>query len=417
MSDNSDEGYFKYFNKKDVTTRLKFKKGVETLELRAWEGNSNKKYVFERHDEITVLKKTDINELDRKYKVKSTKYRGVTFLVPKGLIEKPKLGTEAIKPQNFSLDGINLTAQNIQKLVKSNMHKIQELEEVIQEYLIYLTHAATKENPSSQYKHFKKIPQDEIKRIAKNFGEVISALAVLTISNKLFPNIKIDRDDRAFFPTSLTEGLYDFAVNKVNGSLKYKFSVKAQIADTSSNTVKPEDIMKLIEKDKAFRELCKNKMKHQYQITKILAENSVRHGPLLAVIYAKRNNLTPKEEYFKGKTDGTMGAKVLIKKSPEQLEAIIKRDKVKKQNDELYKSYAQIFLEVVSKKVLNFSDFFLGAIRTKVYYVIVAGLNERGIIWKTMGAKGGVAEKEIKAFDITLRGKHDFNSGRMGFDV
>jgi hypothetical protein len=426
---NQDPVYIwkKYFSGNNkVRTRLKdeVKKPKVLIVPKNTTTPSNPKLL--KNDPITVHPKPSGESYERQFLVESDNYKGVIFLVSATYIEKPKKGTDAIKPQHFGLEGTNpltssFSVSKIEKMVKTKLMELdkKDMPGVVKDYLTFLLEQTIKQT-SKTFPQFKTITVGDIKNIAKNFGEILSGVVVITRPD-LFKSLNINKDDLVFFPEDETMRLYDFTiVGKERGKLKEKnkFSVKAQISDTKSNTVKPEDIIKLIDKDAKLKRQCSGKeLRHQYQITKILAENSVRHGPLLAVIYAKKNNLIPKEDDFKGTTEGTKGAKMLIKQSVKDLEEIIKRDATKKGKDDLYKSHAQIYLEVISRKKLDFTELFLSAIRTKVYYIIVSGLNERGVVWKTIGVKGGLVEKEIKPFDITLRGKHDFNSGRMGFDV
>lgn len=408
MSDTSPEGYFKYFNQRDVKTRLK----SDAKNLKAWKnGSKSSPYSLQKHDEVTVLKKKSINDLDGNYEIKSDKYKGVVFLVSRHLLEKPKAGTEAIKPQNFSLDGINLSIDDIQKLVKKNINSIPELKQVIQEYLIFLTQATANPNGSTSFKHFDKIVLGEIKGIAKNFGEVLSGIAVLA-NPKLFPNLNIKKTDKVFFPKSLTEGLYDFSVvGQVGGKTKekYLFSVKAMLKGASPNTVKPEDIIRLINNSSKAKK--KWEKTHQYNIIKILAEGSIRYGPLEAIKYTLSKNVKMNMR----DVPTAMQKKFAAYKSVAAIDSIIKQDQKQrsKKVDDMLKS-AESYIEYISRNTLDFTELFMDAISSQVYYIIVKELNGSGVKWETVGDKNGINHKLIDR--INLRGKHDLN-GRMGFDL
>ena len=408
MSDTSPEGYFKYFNKSDIKTRLK----TDAKKLKSWKnGSKNTTYTLEKHDEVTVLKKKNINDLEGNYEITSDKYGGVVFLVSRHILEKPKAGTEAIKPQNFSLDGIHLSVDDIQKLVKKNMGDIQELKDVIKEYLIFLTQATAKPNSSMTFKHFDKILVGELKGIAKNFGEVLSGIAVLS-NSKLFPNLNIKKTDKVFFPKSLTEGLYDFSITgNVAGKVKekYLFSVKAMLKGGSPNTVKPEDIIRLINNSSKAKKTWGET--HQYKILKILGEQSIRYGPLEAIKYLISKNI---------KLDNALVPKDMQKrfesyKTVSQIDNLIKQDQKKrsKKVDDLLKG-AENFIEYISRTRLDFTQLFLDAINSQVYYIIVRDMGTSGVLWETVGDKNGINHREIDR--INLRGKHDLN-GRMGFDI
>jgi hypothetical protein len=408
MSDTSPEGYFKYFNQKDVKTRLK----TDAKKLKVWKnGSKSSDYSLQKHDEVTVLKKKSINDLDGNYEITSDKYKGVIFLVSRHILEKPKAGTEAIKPQNFALDGINLSIEDIQKLVKKNVEDIPEVKDVIKEYLIFLTQSTAKPNTAMNFKHFSKIVIGELKGIAKNFGEVLSGIAVLA-NPKLFPNLNIKKDDKVFFPKSLTEGLYDFSiVGKVGSKTKekYLFSVKAMLKGGSPNTVKPEDIIRLINSSAKAKKRWVGT--HQYNIIKILAEGSIRYGPLEAIKYTlnKKVKLNTKD------IPPGVQKKLEAYKTVSMIDDIIKQDQKKrnKKIDDLLKS-SETYIEYISRTTLDFTEMFLDAINSQVYYIIVRELGAAGVKWETVGDVKGINHKEIDR--INLRGKHDLN-GRMGFDL
>lgn len=426
MSDQSPEKYWEYFKKGNVKTELK-----QAIKTKAWrtKGSSDTLYELGVYDQVTVLKKERMTDLEGKFEVWSDKYgKDVVFLLSKAHLAKPKKGTDAIKPQNFKLDDKNLSISDIDSLVRKHIVDIEGLPGVIQEYLLFLIKKTAKPNSGISFKkeYFKKIVMKDIKAIAKNFGEVLCGLAAIAQAENrtMFPNLNIKKTDKVFFPRSLTEALYDFKIcgdrpGSNKPETKYLISVKAKLKGANPNTVKPEDIINLINKSTKLKSAWSTK--HEYKIIEILAKESIRYGPCKAILYCLSHGLelsstiAPDIKASELKTAGRYTKKEIEKKLSEE------KIQKKSSNDTFFKDsekYIEYLSRHVKKEKLNFTKFFMDAISNNVYFMIVTELGVNGAKFETIGddwgRKTGINHKKIDR--IVLRGKHDLN-GRMGFDI
>lgn len=103
--------------------------------------------------------------------------------------------------------------------------------------------------------------------IACEFGEVLGPIAIHQ-RNLLSANV-------VFFPTLINEPLIDY---KMIGSDVYKISAKSKNGSTS-NTIKPVDILSLLKNRRSKVAKWKNTL--QYQILEALAQYSIKEYPIV----------------------------------------------------------------------------------------------------------------------------------------
>lgn len=110
--------------------------------------------------------------------------------------------------------------------------------------------------------------------IEKSFGEVLGpAFIAQQVWKPARKNIAV-----IHFPRSKTERLYDFRIQDDAGITHY-FSSKAGSA-SSTNTIKPQDVVKGVDDSKESQAKRMIQQMPEYGILKLLAESTVREGPL-----------------------------------------------------------------------------------------------------------------------------------------
>lgn len=397
------EKYFK--GKGNIKTYLKVDTTAVEFE------NPTKKVPLKEGTEIIVYSKSSYEQYDKKYLISlvNSKKR---LLISGDDVEKPVVGDcDNIKPQHFGLKGSDPTRDcfsttQIEAMVKSTLagHKRDDLHDIVKKYLLFLAQAVKNNSKTTKFKGWPTIKKEQTyqKQIAKNFGEVLSGLVVI-VNRDLFPKLDIKSTDKIFFPKEENYPLTDFmVVGEVAGKkkIKYQFSVKAEVGESkNTNTVKPEHIIKLIDKNPKFEDDWSKTT--EYKIIKILAEGTTISGPLEAALELhKTKNLAPKEKSL---------TKERIKTT------LIQYKKTKKLDAKGKETFHDAHQHVSSaSKKMNYTMFFLDAINSKVYYIILSGFAEGGLPkWETIGDTTGKNQKTLKT--VYLRYKDDQN--KMGFQT
>lgn len=370
-----------------------------------------KKVSLKEGTEIIVYEKTSYEQHDKKYLISLANSK-TRLLISGDYVQKPVSGDcNNIKPQHFGLKGNDpirdyFSTTQIEAMVKNTLsgEKRDDLHPIVKKYLVFLIESVKNNSKTAKFKHWSVIKKEQKyqKEIAKTFGEILSGVIVITNRN-LFPKLDIKSTDKIFFPKEENYPLTDFlVVGDVGGKkkVKYKFSVKAEVGESkNTNTVKPEQIMKLIDKNPKFKDEWGTTT--EYKIIKILAEQGTISGPLEAALELhKKSGLAPKEKSL---------TKERIKKT------LADYRKTKKLTGEGKKTFHDAHQHVSNaSKKMNYTKFFLDVINSKVYYIILSGFEEGGLPkWETIGDENSKNQKTIKT--IYLRYKDDQN--RMGFQT
>lgn len=400
------EKWKKYFQGKgNVKTTIK--RNTKAVEFK----DPTIKIELKEGTEIVVYSKSSYEQYEKKYLISLIDSKK-QLLISGDDVEKPITGDcENIKPQHFGMKGSNPITENytvtqMAKMVKETLagDNRSDLHPVVKKYLLFLMDAVKSNSKTAKFKEFATIKKNEkyLKEIGKNFGEILSGVIVVT-NRDLFPKLSIKDTDTIFFPKEENYPLADFLlIGTVNGKkkVKYYFSVKAEVGKSkSTNTVKPEDVMKLFDSNPHTKKKWAGTL--EYKIIRILADNGVITGPLRAAL-----------ELCKSKTLAPKG-KVL---TPENITKALKSyEKAKKLDAKSKAVFQASYLHVsASSKQMDYTNFFLDAINSQIYYIILAGFTDTGIPkWETIGDTTGKNQKELRT--IYLRYKDDQN--RMGFQT
>ena len=132
-----------------------------------------------------------------------------------------------------------------------------------------------------------------INDINKDFSEVLGPLAVIKHNILAGTGHRVTATSPIFIPVRPNEPLMDYKVGTVVISAK---------SGTTTNTVKPADILGLLQKQSSL--ITKYKPTKEYQILQILLENPALLGPVAAVkilLGSKYDTWVKNNAYFKGK--------------------------------------------------------------------------------------------------------------------
>jgi hypothetical protein len=278
MATSGAAAWQKYFRGKgDIETRLK-------KDSEAFDAVSKSKLSFKLSNgtEVTYLKAP---AYDSKAVVR-TKVNGkyVTVRVPFDNIAKPGVkssGAASLKPQAFGVkDTVKYAPAAYYTLIKTGISERKDLNPSIKVYLnALLEHSCKKLKDQNLSIIYSKVESDlPLNDIKKDFGEVIGPLAIYYKKLLSDKGISVTQNMKIEVPLRPNEPLMDYSISE--GAKKYIISAKS---GETTNVVKPNDILMLIDKDPA--KLKKWKNTKEYKVLKVLSENSVLIGPIKAVSY------------------------------------------------------------------------------------------------------------------------------------
>ena len=281
--------------------------------------------------------------------------------VPFDNIAKPGVkssGAASLKPQAFGVkDNVKYSVSNYYKLIKGTISERKDLSPNLKVYLDALLDHSCKKIPDTKLSQiYDRVESDlPLNDIKKDFGEVIGPLAIFYKKLLAPKGISVTQNMQILVPLRPNEPLMDYSI--IEGTKKYIISAKS---GETTNVVKPGDILDLIAKDPA--KLKKWKNTKEYNVLKVLSENSVLIGPIKAVSYMVPNlikesaNLT--EQNFK-----LAAVAGFVNKN-----AYLKTKKNPTLNEVMYECEKYIKDASVSGE-LDINDIFADAIKNAVVYV------------------------------------------------
>lgn len=388
MASGGIDKYKKYFQGKDVDTTVKG--DAFLLDI-----NTGKKIVsLKSGTKIKVLRKKTWEQYNKKYLIEvvvsSKKYLG---LLPDASVAKPitKNSSSAdlrLKPQYLGLEEkeSGYPLKDVIKNVITSIKNRDDLTTPIKNYLIYLIEQCGKVTTKTiklEKIDFSKISDGEMNQIKKDFGEIIGAISVVA-DNKLFKTLKIDSKAHIFYPTRGNEPLMDFKIIAKSG-IKL-FSAKS---GTTTNTLKPADLLTLINADPKLKAKWKNTL--EYKFIEVLNEHSILRGPL--VLCDLLNTEYTKYKYKKSMKGLLEDEKESTKRSSS---AFI---------SEVYQAEKHI---VDLSKNMKFTEMFFDAIVGKIYYINLSSFDSNMLpVWKTEGESS--TQKHDKTKTVSFRSKNSNN--------
>lgn len=202
----------------------------------------------------------------------------------------------SLKPQSFNVVGPAFQLQAYKAKLLDIIESRTDLDGPLKSYLRLLVEywsgtAAAGPKIKKLYPTIKDIIP--INDINKDFGEVLGPLAVIKHNILAGTGHRVTATSPIFIPVRPNEPLMDYKVGAVVISAK---------SGTTTNTVKPADILGLLQKQPSL--ITKYKTTKEYQILQILIDNPALKGPVAAakiLLGTKFDTWVANNAYFKGK--------------------------------------------------------------------------------------------------------------------
>lgn len=194
-----------------------------------------------------------------------------------------------IKPQSLGIQETPYDVDTLVQLVVDNLDERDDLSPAVVEYLVDLLEYYWNGRPSNIANKIKKEHVPALKemgprtigQISKNFGEILGPIAITHKGSDLFSNMKITTKDKILFPIRGNEPLVDFYILK--GGKKIPFSAKS--GKSTTNTVKPNDVIRLMDADPAAKKKWGDSP--EAKVLNDLHNNSGVDGPIVAAFNIK----------------------------------------------------------------------------------------------------------------------------------
>jgi hypothetical protein len=319
-------------------------------------------------------------------------------------------GAISLKPQAFNVGETKYSFTQYKTTVMDSISERKNLSPQLKTYLAalfdhYSGGSVTKDQVT---KIFKKVKDDlPMNDINKDFGEVLGPVAV--IQQKLLSSNKITLSkstSKIYVPARPNEPLMDYAL--IDGTKQYTISAKS---GTTTNVVKPPDILNLIAKDPTT--LKKWKSTKEYKLLELLANNSILLGPIKAVSEIYPNLISKRAaETATAQSYDLAGFAGFINQN-EYLQS-----KKKPTLNEIMYECEKMIMNRTKSRELDMNGIFSDAIKSKVLYVKFEVDNSTGL-----GKWNVIASSDIKDFKtygiVYLRSKNGYTraSDRMGVQV
>jgi hypothetical protein len=319
-------------------------------------------------------------------------------------------GAISLKPQSFNVGETKYSFTQYKTIVSNSIAERKNLSPDLKAYLAALfdhySGGGTKKDQVT--KIFKKVKDNlPMNDINKDFGEVVGPAAVIHQNLLSDKRISLSKTtSKIYVPARPNEPLMDYAI--ISGTDQYTISAKS---GTTTNVVKPPDIIKLLQVDPAIHR--KWKSTKEYKLLEMLATNSILLGPIKAVSEVYPNLIT------KAAADSATAQSYDISGFAQFINQneYLSQKKKPTLNEIMYECEKMIMNRTKSGE-LNMNSIFADAIKQKVLYVKFEVDNTTGL-----GKWDVIASDDIKDFKtygvVYLRSKNGYTraSDRMGIQV
>lgn len=296
-----------------------------------------------------------------------------------GIILKPGLFGSA----SNKLVDVDIPFRGYTSRVISAIESTSKLNDIQKDFLTLLVENTSSPSSSLKIKIQKLLAGNMIgislNTINNDFGEVLGPIAVM--SNGLLP---IDsRSAVVNIPGRSNEPLLDYKITDKNR--EFKISAKS---GESTNTLKPGDVLNLINADKKLSKKWKDTP--QYNIISILDRESTKQGPISAGMWMKKNGFKQAFDWLKSED--------YTEEIRQKCEDAIVR---------------------ISREELDFTPIFADATNTKVFYIKFRMSNDGNAEWKLVETPKEKKEQEKLKKRVTFRSKNYVGRAgdKLGFQV
>lgn len=334
----------------------------------------------------------------------------VLVRVPFDNIAKPGVkasGAASLKPQAFGVRDKKYSLTEYKKVVGDFIQDRTDLSAPVKTYLFALFDYCSggKTTKGDVTKIFAKIKSDlPLNDINKDFGEVLGPVAAYYSKLLSSKQITLPATMTIYVPERPNEPLMDYGIYV--GTKQYVISAKS---GTTTNVVKPKDILDLLSKNP--KKVSKWKSKAEYKLLQMLADNSILLGPIKAVAAAQPDLISPAvADKITGAASDLTGLSKFVKQN-EYLSA-----KAKPTLNEIMYECEKLIQKETKDGSLNMNAIFSDAIEEQVLYIKFE-LDASGLpTWDV------IASDDIKGKSygrVYLRSKNGYTraSDRMGIQV
>lgn len=362
-----------------------------------------------------------------------------------------------LQPKDLGITNKKIKLSQLKTQVSKALSKNKELNRPTKAYLDLLIDyfhkpdAKIEKKIASLYETNKKELASTIAAVKTDFGEVLGGMACLSqkLMKTFFPSVNFSNGE-IFYPPKQNEPLTDYSIFVG----KTQYNISAKIAGGTSNPVKPQDIITLIDNSKVIPKdrlkAIKNSL--EYNLLKILGENSTLLGSGLALCTfkekASQSQKTKMEKYVPMSTIPSVSdfmsefedinTKINTQQYTSKIYSGKKFDKMI--SSAAFKNYAKthqtdlrrvtwadlvLFFEYVieksskdKSKAIDIGDLFIDAITSQVYYVKLdfntkTGLPEFEVMASVRQGNSGKTISNFKAEDLFIRSKSSkYKDGR-----
>lgn len=284
--------------------------------------------------------------------------------VPFDSIAKPGVkssGAASLKPQAFNVGEQKYSFSTYKKTVMGSIETRKDISAETRAYLSSLLdfHSGGSTSKQKLMKIFQGVKDSvSLGDINKDFGEVLGPVAILEQGLFRKNRINLNKGDaKIYVPARPNEPLMDYAI--ISGSKQYTISAKS---GTTTNVVKPPDIISLLSKDpKKLRKWSKTK---EFKVLQTLAQESIIIGPIKAV-----SELYP--NLISADAVGSISGKDYDKKKFAKFISQNEYLKTKKDptlNEIMYEC-EKLLQQRTKDQTLNMTEIFADAIENQVFYV------------------------------------------------
>ena len=199
----------------------------------------------------------------------------------------------SLKPKDMITTDKNLSVKAVVKELNASVPR--QSKDPIRNYLELLIEYydnPTSKNKEEIKKHYvanKTVINGQMSLIKNDFGEILGGIATINqeLLKKFYSKVPFKTKGFLKYPTAANEPLKDYSVYVG----KDEYVISAKISGATSNTVKPQDVLSLIEKSKVIPPKRKKEIAAslEYSLLKILQEENTVRGPAAALSYFKEN--------------------------------------------------------------------------------------------------------------------------------
>lgn len=278
-----------------------------------------------------------------------------------------------LKPSELNLDGKYVTIPEYEKLVRKKINALSNKKLLVVLNVLIDAKSGDTVNISG-------LTASMLSEIKNYYAEVIGP--ILVYKNNLFPSGRLNTRSTCYFSSSQTERLYDFKI--CANKKEFLFSNKQLKGGT--NTLKPADVVDLVEKDDILKTKWENTK--VFETFKILNENNVVSGPIKAVAKHYKDSVpgVSKQDMDKVIAQLTQND-VIIKNPPRSIMNLVNQDSSAKDN---FKKngflngttvnflFEKILVDI-SKNDSDYNELFLDA-TTKNVNFFKFDLNNKGVV-------------------------------------